>query len=333
MASASPLIFAFNGDADGLCAQHIYSLERGAPTLRVTGWKRDVRLLTRVPLQDPSRLRVFDISLDQNREALPRFLAQAGIDIEWYDHHEPGDPRDASGASLLAHPRLALHVNQAAGLCTAAIVDAALGRRRREWAAMAAYGDNLPATAEGILKDAGLDPALWPRLMRAGLLLNYNAYGERPGDVLIEPGVLAARMAPFASALDFCGEASLFHPLQAQFDGDSERFRNLELLASGPSARAFRLPDEPWARRYGATWANEQVRTHPSVALALVHPRSDGDFLVSLRSPRQGGAVPAASDLAREFPTGGGRKLAGGINRLPASDLERFLARFLEFYA
>lgn len=322
----SPLIFAFNGDADGLCAQHVYQLVHGAPSLRITGWKRDVKLLTRVPLKSPSRIRVFDISLDQNRDALPAFLDREGIDVEWYDHHDPGEAP--------VHPRLHLHVNQAPGLCSAVIVDSALGRRHRPWAALAAFGDNLPATAEGLAKDAGLDPVQAARLERAGILLNYNAYGDRPGDVLLEPLDLAERMAPFESALDFCGEASIWGPLQSQFDSDQARFHSLQALASSATAIAYQVPDEPWARRFGATWANERVRAHPDQALAMLHPRPDGTHLVSLRAPRTARAAsPSAADLAREFPTGGGRKLAAGINRLPPEDLTRFLTRFLEFFA
>lgn len=320
--AAAPLTFIFNGDADGLCAQHIYGLRAGPPDLRMTGWKRDVRLLARFPAKGPARLRVFDISLDQNREFLPALLAEESIDIEWYDHHEPGEAP--------AHPRLVLHVNQAPGLCTAVITDQALGRRHRDWAALGAYGDNLPVTAAGILAEAGVDPALWPRLERAGILLNYNAYGDRPGDVLFEPADLAERMAPFASALDFCGESSLFGSLAVQHDADRERCQSLDPLVAGQGATAWLVPDEPWARRYAATWANERILAEPARALAMLHPRPDGTFLVSLRAPRTG---PPASDLAREFPTGGGRRLAAGINRLPAEDFDRFLARFLDYFA
>lgn len=327
--SAAPLVFAFNGDADGLCAQHIYGLAHGRPARRVTGWKRDIRLLARIPaesLKGPVRLRVFDISLDQNKDALPALLAREDIDIEWYDHHEPGE--------AAVHPRLALHVNMAPGLCSAVIVDQALGRIHRPWAAMAAYGDNLPATAEGVLKDAGIDPLQWPRLEKAGRLLNYNAYGDRPGDVLIDPADMAARMAPFASALDFCGESSIFGPLQDQFESDRDRFENLHVLAEGPGARAYLVPDQAWARRYAATWANDQILAHPGRALSVHHVLPDGAHLVSIRSPRlPGRSSPPAADLAREFPTGGGRKLAAGINRLDPADLDRFLARFVAYYS
>jgi len=37
--------------------------------------------------------------------------------------------------------------------------------------------------------------------------------------------------------------------------------------------------------------------------------------------------------LVREFPTGGGRKAAAGINDLPGDALQAFIDRFAEFYA
>jgi hypothetical protein len=164
------------------------------------------------------------------------------------------------------------------------------------------------------------------------VLLNYNAYGGKPEDVLFAPLDVAARLAPFQSALDFCREESLFAPLQAQLESDRARFHGLTALAQGPGAAAFLLPDEAWARRYGATWANERILAHPDLALAALHPGEAGGFVVSLRAPRGLGGAPSAADLAQEFPTGGGRKLAAGINRLPGEDLEKFLARFLEYY-
>jgi hypothetical protein len=177
------------------------------------------------------------------------------------------------------------------------------------------------------------------------VLINYNAYGDEPGDALFEAAELAERMEPCASALDFCWEQSIIGPMAAQFDADRERFQELAPLVETPAAGAFLVPDQPFGRRYGATWANERVMQNPGQALAVLHPRKDGSYTVSIRSPRDwrggeggegvgtgGKAVPSAADLAREFPTGGGRKLAAGIDALPADLLERFTDRFREFY-
>jgi hypothetical protein len=47
---------------------------------------------------------------------------------------------------------------------------------------------------------------------------------------------------------------------------------------------------------------------------------------VSVRVPAQ--SPVAADEFCRDFDTGGGRKGAAGINRLPRADLARFAARF-----
>jgi hypothetical protein len=314
-------VFVFNGDADGLCAQHILFLELGAPSLRVTGLKREIELLARLPSGTGGDVHAMDISLRRNLAALAPLLALSNVKVTWYDHHEPGEPP--------AHPSLELHVNQAPETCTSAIVNAVYGHRHPLWAAMAAFGDNLPDTAVALATAGGASSHEAQALRRAGTLLNYNAYGELPGDQLFPAADLAQRMEAFPSALDFCWEAAVFGPLSAQFEADLEGFRSLAPLVDRPGAKAYALPDAPFARRYAATWANELALERPDEALAVLHGLSGGGYRVSLRSPRNGG--PPASDLAREFG-GGGRKLAAGIDALPQGDLELFLNRFSEFF-
>jgi hypothetical protein len=342
-APAGPRIFLFNGDADGIVAQHILGLETGRPDLRITGRKRDIELLKLAPPLEQGQLHVLDVSLRRNLDALNALLPvldRGGLRIAWYDHHDPGDPP--------AHPGLTLHINQAPETCTGVIVNAVLGRKQPLWAAMAAFGDNLPATASALASAGGASAHEAALLRRVGVLLNYNAYGDEPGDALFEAADLAERMAPCASALDFCWEQSILGPLAAQFDADRERFQELAPLAETPAAGAFLVPDQPYARRYGATWANERVMRNPAQALAVLHPRQDGSYTVSIRAPRDwrggeggdgggegegsGKGAPSAADLAREFPTGGGRRLAAGIDALPADLLERFIARFQAHY-
>ena len=51
--------------------------------------------------------------------------------------------------------------------------------------------------------------------------------------------------------------------------------------------------------------------------------RADGTYLVSVRAPldnKQG-----ADELCRQFPTGGGRAAAAGINALPGDQLDAFI--------
>ncbi|MEO7939536.1 MAG: acetyltransferase, partial [Burkholderiaceae bacterium] len=60
----------FNGDADGLCALHQLRLVAPRDATLITGVKRDIALLQRVPLQRDARVTVLDISLQRNRAAL-----------------------------------------------------------------------------------------------------------------------------------------------------------------------------------------------------------------------------------------------------------------------
>ena len=262
-------------------------------------------------------------------------MDKGGLGVTWYDHHDPGGP--------IAHPALALNINQAPETCTAVIVNAVTGHNHPLWAAMGAYGDNLSATASALASAGGASSHEAALLRRVGVLLNYNAYGDEPGDALFDAAEIAARMAPIASALDFCWEPSIIAPLAAQLRrGPRALPRARSPGGVGLGASAFLVPDEAFARRYGATWANERVMQKPGEALAVLHPRKDGTYTVSIRSPRDWragsarlqrirggadrgrserkgakdgeGAVPSAAELAKEFPTGGGRKLAAGID-------------------
>jgi hypothetical protein len=61
-------------------------------------------------------------------------------------------------------------------------------------------------------------------------------------------------------------------------------------------------------------------------AHAVITPSRYGDYSVSVRAPL---ANPQGADtLCMSFETGGGRKAAGGINKLPKDALDTFLDRF-----
>jgi hypothetical protein len=71
--------------------------------------------------------------------------------------------------------------------------------------------------------------------------------------------------------------------------------------------------------------ANELAARDPGRAHAIL-VESGGTYRVSMRAPRE--APTGCAALAREFPTGGGREAAAGIDRLPAHELARFVERF-----
>ena len=86
------------------------------------------------------------------------------------------------------------------------------------------------------------------------------------------------------------------------------------------------MPEEPWARRGDGVCGNLLARVYPERARAILTRRDNGDCRVSVRAPlstRQGADV-----LCREFPDGGGRQAAAGINKLPQENYDHFVARF-----
>jgi hypothetical protein len=108
-----------------------------------------------------------------------------------------------------------------------------------------------------------------------------------------------------------------------------EAARQLEPARRLPGAVLFLMPDAAWARRVIGTLANDLARTHAGCAVAIVSPKTSGD-VVSIRVPRE--AATSADVFCRGFPTGGGRRTAGGINHLPRAELERFISAFEATY-
>jgi hypothetical protein len=315
--------FVFNGDADGIISQHLLALSGVAPATRITGLKREIHLLDRVSGADAVELYVFDINLASNRADLLRLLENPGTTVTWYDHHEPGD--------IPASPRLTAHIVNARGACTALLVHAAHPGDPR-WAAMAAFGDNVPEAAEALLRPLSPSPGETAALREAGELINYNAYGETPADVLFQPLAVAERMAPFSDPAAFLREGGLIGPLRAQLHEDERRMGGLSPVDARKGAALYALPGEAWARRLGSTFANRAALAQPDRAIAVLHPLRDGSFQVSLRAPRGRPDAPPASAFAAEFPSGGGRALAAGINRVEPGDVDAFARRFFEVY-
>src|SRR5882672_1442430 len=141
--------YAFNGDADGLCALHQLRLVEMQPAILITGVKRDIALLRHVLGLDGDTVTVLDVSLQQNRDHLLRLL-DSRVSVRYFDHHDSGElPRD---------PLLEAHIDESADVCTSILVDRYVGGRHRRWAIVAAFGDNLIHVARAIASEAGLEP-------------------------------------------------------------------------------------------------------------------------------------------------------------------------------
>jgi hypothetical protein len=307
----------FNGDADGLCALQQLRLEFPADAVLVTGTKRDIRLLERVHPQSDDMVTVLDLSVEANRGALERVLA-AGAVVEWFDHHFAGEP--------VASGNFVPHIDTAPRTCTSLIVDDWLGGRRRTWALVAAFGDNLHAEALQIAASEGFPEEQIRTLRDLGQCLNYNAYGDGIADLYFDPVDLARRMRRYDDPFAFVRGENVLQRLQMGYAEDMTNAMRTPPEWVGRGAKSYFLPDAKWARRVIGAFANGLAIEYPEVAHAVLAARSDGSFTVSIRAPA---ARPEGADeLARRFATGGGRKAAAGIDRLPASDVDAFLRAF-----
>jgi len=313
--------YVFNGDADGLCA--LQQLRLAAPRAAagqealITGVKRDIALLDRVAPAAGDACTVLDVSLDVNRAALAGLL-DAGVSVRYFDHHFAGE--------IPVHPGLDAHIDLSPNVCTSLLVDRFLDGHCRRWAIVGAYGDSMTAEADALARAAGLAPEAAARLKALGLAVNYNAYGETIADLHVAPVELAAEMLPFSDPLEFADASAACKRLADGFKDDMELAKRLTPVRQTPGAVVFMLPDAAWARRASGTLANDKAKTHDGSAIAIVSPKTDGGYLVSVRVPRDFSV--SAEAFCRRFPTGGGRKTAAGINHLPSAELESFTAAF-----
>ena len=315
--------YAFNGDADGLCALQQLRLagepaeERDA--VLVSGVKRDIALVDRVKGGPGDLCTALDISFDMNRSAVLALLA-AGASVRYFDHHFAGE--------VPQHSNLDVHIDPSPTLCTSLIVDEYLGGRFRAWAVVGAFGDSLVDEGRATAQAAGLNPADTDRLRQMGLLVNYNAYGESVADLHVPPVELAQEMLPFTNPLDFAATSPSFRCLADGFHEDMDLAKQIKPMCQTSGAILFLLPDAPWARRASGTLANDLAKTYASSAVAIVSHKKVGGYMVSVRVPRD--SAVSAEAFCRRFPTGGGRRTAAGINHLPSTDLDTFAAAFEE---
>lgn len=310
---------AFNGDADGICALQQLRLAEPGEVVLVTGVKRDIELLGRVPATEGDSCTVLDVSLDVNRAGLIALLDR-GVKVRYFDHHYAGE--------IPAHPGFEAHLDPSPEVCTSLLVDRALHGRHRLWALVGVFGDSLTKQGLALSTELGLDGESTEDLKMLGVCINYNAYGETVADLRVAPQSLAEQVFPFADPRDFIRNSPLYRELRDGFREDMERASGLEPIERAPGAIVFVLPDQAWARRVSGTLANDLAKAHAGNAIALLSPKSSGGYLVSVRVPT--GSRVMADDFCRKYKTGGGRSTAAGINDLPAASLDGFTRHFAE---
>jgi hypothetical protein len=312
----------FNGDADGICALHQLRLAQPLRSALVTGAKRDVQLLARVPVSSGITVTVLDLSLDANRAALCALL-QHGVEVEYFDHHFAG--------AIPEHPNLSAHIDMSPEVCTSLLVDRHLGGRQRLWAIVGAFGDNLARAARTLAGSRALRTEQVEQLRELGESINYNAYGDSDAELLIRPIRLYKILRRYSDPFEFIASEPIVQTLSDARHLDLEAALRVAPHSVSDGAVIYVLPDEPWARRVRGIFGNFLATRSPDRAHAVLCESAHADYTVSVRAPL---ANPyGAVDLCRQFAGGGGREGAAGIGGLPRDRLREFTAAFEEAFA
>lgn len=312
----------FNGDADGICALHQMRLANPLKSTLVTGVKRDISLLKKVDAGAGDQLLVLDISLDKNRDDLQRLL-NAGASVQYFDHHFAGDIPDS--------PRLQANIDTAPDVCTSLLVNSFLNQKYLPWAVTAAFGDNLHQSALTAAKPLNLDESQLQQLELLGTCINYNGYGATLDDLIFTPEALYRAISQYENPFDFIENDQNYQVLEKGYKEDLEHANHCTPSYQTDSHSLTILPNEKWARRVSGVYANALATANPDRAHAMLTEQEGGSYLVSVRAPLSN--KTGADDLCRQFETGGGRKAAAGINKLPETDYDRFLEAFTRSFA
>lgn len=307
-------IDVFNGDADGICSLIQYRLANPAESELVTGIKRDIGLLEKVSAQSGDQITVFDISMKKNNSALQKLLSK-GTSVFYVDHHIPGD--------IPVHPNLEAIIDTSPTTCTSLLVDQYLKGEFREWAVVAAFGDNMTKSAIEMANTLSLSEHKIDQLKRLGICINYNGYGNSLEDLHFKPNQLYKEMSAYQSPFDCINDKhSVYDELQSGYEQDIAETKNLKPLINNQNSTVYILPNKLWARRVSGVFGNQLANQNPDKAHAILSKHPESGFVVSVRAPLNN--LDYAATLCEKFPTGGGRKGAAGINHLPECELDNF---------
>ena len=312
----------FNGDADGIIALIQLRLAEPKESTLVTGVKRDIKLLEKISVKAEDSITALDISMEKNAAGLERALS-AGAKVFYADHHKSGE--------IPQHANLEAHIDLDANTCTALIIDKLLNGRYHAWAITAAYGDNLIARANELADAAGFNETQKAQLKELGTLINYNGYGSKIEDLHFAPAALFQELLayddPFAVIAD---QNSPFATLQAAYQQDMQEALSVKPHYQSATLALFELPNNAASRRISGVYGNLLANQSPDSAHAVLTENSDGTYTVSLRAPlnnKQG-----AGDICCQFPFGGGRAAAAGINALEKGQVEAFIQTVESYY-
>lgn len=307
----------FNGDADGLCALHQLRLATPRDAILITGVKRDIGLLDRVPAVAGDSVTVLDVSLDVNRAALLAML-ERGVSISYFDHHGSGQ--------VPQHARLHAVIDTAPEVCTGMLVDRHLGGAHRVWAIVAAFGDNLARAAEKLAESLALKPGQLGALRQLGECLNYNDYGDSEADLIMHPAILYTILHRHIDPFSFIHAEPTFQKIREAREHDLEMASRIQSPAALRKEGIVILPDAAWSRRVRGPYANFLASRFPEQAHAVLTPNAQGGYTVSVRAPLA--TMRGADEFCRLYPSGGGRAAAAGINHLAKEKVAAFVQAF-----
>jgi len=314
-------IDVFNGDADGICALHQLRLANPVESTLITGVKRDIALVQQVQSAAGDEVTVLDISFDKNRDEVMRVL-ESGASVRYFDHHFTGE--------IPERENLEVTIDTDANVCTSLLVNSALNNQFLPWAVTAAYGDNLFTSAEEAAKPLALSAEQLEQLKELGTCINYNGYGASLDDLIYPPADLYKLIQPYSDPFDFINNETGYAKLRDGYYDDVKQAEQVAGEHVTDSHAMFVLPNEKWARRVSGVFANSLAQQFPARAHAMLTLQDDGAYLVSVRAPLEN--KTGADELCRSFATGGGRKAAAGINKLPADKKGDFLEAFLNAF-
>ena len=312
----------FNGDADGIIALLQLRLSSPKQSQLVTGVKRDISLLKQVDVEQASSVTVLDISLEKNLLPLKELLAK-DIPVIYIDHHRSGDIPQSDHLTSI--------INTDPNTCTSLLVNDYLKAKYVNWAIAAAFGDNMIASAKSLANKHGLTEEKQALLCELGTYINYNGYGRDLDDLYYSPSDLFNILLDYPDPFSLIEEqGSAFSQLKKRYHADMSNAQAAKVLADEINVKAVLLADESWARRISGVFGNELANQSPDKAHAVLTLNSDNSYTVSLRAPlnnKQG-----AGDICAQFPTGGGRAAAAGINALPKQMLGEFFDTVAKYY-
>jgi hypothetical protein len=209
------------------------------------------------------------------------------------------------------------------------LVDRHLAGRQRIWAVVAAFGDNLLDSACELAASLSLTAGALDALRALGDCLTFNTYADDLDDAIVRPDELVRILLRHGDPLRFVATDPVYGQIDEARRRDLALARDTRPTHTLPGALVYVLPDAPWTRRVRGIFGNEVANANPHLAHAVVTAAADGTFSVSARAPR---ARPiGAHALCRPFG-GGGREAAAGINRLPAAQLDAFVASLARAY-